>query len=279
MSIIIGPAIAVVTSFLALTAVLLSFIGLDRSELPIAANSTLTGYPAWHPDVPAFIILDSGKLWSSIRILSTVAEISLLACIHYGGEIKSIRYWVWVLRYSIIVVIGCVWFDFPYDAFWFQIQAQSVQAALVITFFRLYFATRKNLHNHRSSHLINTEHENPDPNVPPEDSIPNEPNSEYPLPLSFLPQPKQLVGLIFASSVHFLGDSIYVLFPNHPSAYLLSALSYALSYGVFAYYIWLDTHCYRMLPRKRIYVPETSTWKVICITIFSITIALVVTRL
>ncbi|CAG8712264.1 20164_t:CDS:2 [Cetraspora pellucida] len=244
MSIIIGPAIAVVTSFLALTVVLLSFIGLEKFELPIAANSTLTGYPTWHPDVPAYLILDVGKLWSPIGLLYNVAEISLLACIHYGGKITAIKYWAWVLRYVVIVIIG-----------------QSIQVALVITFFRLYFTTRRKLHEHESSLPINIERENPEPSDPPEDAIPHEPSSEYPLPLSFLPQPKQIVTLIVASSVHLFGDSIFVIFLNHPNAYLLSALSYALSYGIFAYYIWLDTHCYRILPRKRIYAPETSTWK------------------
>ncbi|CAG8641071.1 7612_t:CDS:2, partial [Racocetra fulgida] len=42
----------------------------------------------------------------------------------------------------------------------------------------------------------------------PEDTIPDEPSSEYPLPLSFLPQPKQLVALIFASSVRLLDKMI-----------------------------------------------------------------------
>ncbi|CAG8502523.1 24638_t:CDS:2, partial [Racocetra persica] len=263
MSIIIGPAIAVIASFLALTVVLLSFIGLEKFELPIAENSTLTGYPTWHPTIPdldanrlntillftnlicffasifgfywafyppqdkqlisnfyenntvvtstPYMILDIGKLWVPIGLLCNVAEISLLACIHYGGKITAIKYWAWILRYLVIIIIGCVWLDFPYDAFWYQIQ----------------------------------------------DTIPNEPDSEYPLPLSFLPQPKQLMALVFASGVHLLGDSIYVIFLNHPNAYLLGALSYAVSYGVFAYYIWLDTHCYRILPKKRIYVPET----------------------
>ncbi|CAG8554555.1 27359_t:CDS:2, partial [Racocetra persica] len=218
MSIIIGPAIAVIASFLALTVVLLSFIGLEKFELPIAANSTLTGYPTWHPNIPAYMILDIGKLWVPIGLLCNVAEISLLACIHYGGKITAIKYWVWVLRYLIIITIGCVWLDFPYDAFWYQIQAQSIQVAFVITFFRLYFTTRKNFHEHESGLPINTEHENPESSDTSEDTIPNEPSSEYPLPLSFLPQPKQLVVLIFSSIVRLLGDSINVIFLNHPNA-------------------------------------------------------------
>ncbi|CAG8683211.1 4734_t:CDS:2, partial [Cetraspora pellucida] len=265
----------VVTSFLALTVVLLSFIGLEKLELPIAANSTLTGYPTWHPYVPdldenrfntillfsnlicffasifgfywafyppqdkrlishfyenntvvtstrhfnlllanyifftwlayvAYLILDVGKLWSPIGLLYNVAEISLLACIHYGGKITAIKYWAWVLRYLVIIIIGCVWLDFPYDAFWYQLQGQSIQVALVITFFRLYFTTRRKLHEHESSLPINIERENPEPSDPPEDTIPHEPSSEYPLPLSFFPQPKQIVTLIVASSVHLL---------------------------------------------------------------------------
>ncbi|CAG8541079.1 13086_t:CDS:2 [Dentiscutata erythropus] len=290
MSIIIGPAIAVIVSFLALIAVLLSFIGLKKFELPIAANATLTGYPTWHTDVPdldanrfntillfssaiclfasifgfywsyypphdkrlishfhknnsmvtstryfnlllanyifftwlsfvAYMIFDIGKLWSPIGLLCNVAEISLLACIHYGGAITAIKYWIWVLRYLIIVIIGCVWLDWPYDALWYQVQAQAIEVALVITFIRLYFTTRRNLHEYRESTLpLNTEHDNPESSDHSEDTIPQEPSSEYPLPLSFLPQPKQLVGLIFASIVHLLGDSIILIFLNHPNA-------------------------------------------------------------
>ncbi|KAF0484462.1 patatin-domain-containing protein [Gigaspora margarita] len=350
MSIIIGPAIAVIACSLALIVVLLSFIGLEKFELPIAANSTLTGYPTWHIDVPgldanrfntillfsssicffasilsfywayypphdkrlishfykndsivtstryfnlllanyifftwlsfvAYMIFDIGKLWSPIGLLCNVAEISLLACVHYGGKITAIKYWVWVLRYFIVVIIGCVWLDWPYDALWYQVQAQTIEVLIVITFIRLYFTTRKNLHEHENHLPPNTEQDNPEPGDQSEDTIPQEPSSEYPLPLSFLPQPKQLIALVFPSIVHLLGDSLFLIFLNHPNAYLLGSLSYALSYGIFAYYIWLDTHCYKILPRKRIYAPETSTWEVICITVISVTIALVLSRL
>ncbi|CAG8832931.1 1024_t:CDS:2, partial [Gigaspora margarita] len=204
MSIIIGPAIAVIACSLTLIVALLSFIGLEKFELPIAANSTLTGYPTWHIDVPAYMIFDIGKLWSPIGLLCNVAEISLLACIHYGGKITAIKYWVWVLRYLIVVIIGCVWLDWPYDALWYQVQAQSIEVLLVITFIRLYFTTRRNLHEHESHLPLNTEQDNPEPSDQSEDTIPQEPSSEYPLPLSFLPQPKQLIALIFASIVHLL---------------------------------------------------------------------------
>ncbi|CAG8520491.1 7938_t:CDS:2 [Scutellospora calospora] len=240
MSIIIGPAIAVTTTFLVLIVVLSSFIGLEKFEVPITANSTLTGYPTWHINVPGldvnrynttllfsnticFFASVLGFYWAFYqpqdkRLISHFYKNDTVTtstpCIHYGGNITAIKYWVWVLRYFMLVIIGCVWLDWPYDALWYQIQALSIEAALVITFYRLYFSTHKNLHEHENLPL-NTDNDNPDT---PEEPIPQESNSEYPYPLSFFPQPKQLFGLIFASKVHLLGDAIVLIFLNHPNA-------------------------------------------------------------
>ncbi|CAG8525968.1 8807_t:CDS:2, partial [Gigaspora margarita] len=124
-----------------------------------------------------YMIFDIGKLWSPIGLLCNVAEISLLACIHYGGKITAIN-WNW-----------------PYDALLYQVQAQSIEVLLVITFIHLYFTTRRNLHEHESHLPLNTEQDNPEPGDRSEDTILQEPSSEYPL-------------LIFASIVHLLGDSL-----------------------------------------------------------------------
>ncbi|CAG8848975.1 26662_t:CDS:2, partial [Gigaspora margarita] len=145
--------IAVIACSLALIVVLLPFIGLENFELPIAANATLNGFPTWHIDIPA--------------------------CVHYGGKITAIKYWVWVLRYFIVVIIGCVWLDWPYDALWYQVQAQSIEVLIVITFIRLYFTTRRNLHEYENHLPPNTEQDNSEPGDQSEDTIPQEPSSEY----------------------------------------------------------------------------------------------------
>jgi hypothetical protein len=46
-------------------------------------------------------------------------------------------------------------------------------------------------------------------------------------------------------------------------------LSYVIAWPLYAYYIYVDTHCAGIFHQKRIYLPDTKRWKVICVIILT----------
>jgi hypothetical protein len=51
-------------------------------------------------------------------------------------------------------------------------------------------------------------------------------------------------------------------------------LSYVVTWPLYAYYIYVDTHCAGTFQQKRIYLPDTKRWKVTCVTLLTLVLSL-----
>jgi len=51
-------------------------------------------------------------------------------------------------------------------------------------------------------------------------------------------------------------------------------LGYVITWPLYVYYIYIDTHCAGPFQQKRIFIPDTTRFKVVFITILAITLAI-----
>ncbi|CAG8487788.1 10737_t:CDS:2 [Diversispora eburnea] len=77
-----------------------------------------------------------------------------------------------------------------------------------------------------------------------------------------------------ASVFHIFGNIVSTIW-----IYDASSFTYAISFPVYAYFVYLDTQAITVLPRKVIHLPDTNHWKVAVVTILSLTLAFLTTRL
>ncbi|CAG8580702.1 13805_t:CDS:2 [Dentiscutata erythropus] len=246
---------AIPLSLLALLLVLLSFVGVN----PVVPKQTLTGLPVTtsFPTIAfdralaiyiglttlagfALFLFSAGKIWVAVGVFHNAAEFVMLVLLGSGGRIKCSAFWPIVGFYISFISITCILFKFPYDALWFKGQGLCFDWALIIEFTRIYLTTKHEL-RHDSFH----------PKI-------------Y--------HPNQLLLLIIGSVFHVLGNIVFTVLTN-------SFYGYCAAFPAYTYYIYLDFYVPSIYPQKRIYLPETPSWKVAVISIFSIALSLLTIRL
>lgn len=213
----------------------------------------------------ALYFVGAGKIWVAIGVFHNASEFIILVMLGSGGRIKSSTFWPILVFYIFLISITCILFKFPYDALWFKGQGLCFDWALIIEFTRIYLTTLHELkHGGANNDNLN-------------ELIENEDGSSH--HKSFHPtilHPQQLLLLIFGSIFHVLGNFVFTVFIHSFYAYLAFSFSYCFAFTFYTYYIYLDLHVSSIYPQKRIYLPETPSWKVAVISIFSIALSLLI---
>ncbi|CAG8583397.1 7234_t:CDS:2 [Paraglomus brasilianum] len=210
----------------------------------------------------AFLILDLGKLWLTFGVLHNAWEVALLLLLFMGGRVKSQWYFIILFVYIFIVVLLSVLLPWPFDAIFFKWQGLCSDFALPMVFTILYINTRKYLRNYGTDTI---------PLVLIEDVDEVEKHGLFPTTFE---HPKQLIPLIFASVVHTGGNILATWFLQSLKAFLVFQFCYIISYPIYAYYIYLDTHYESASLIKRYYLPKRPLWKDVVIGIWSIVMSL-----
>ncbi|RIA80879.1 hypothetical protein C1645_791665 [Glomus cerebriforme] len=220
------------------------------------------------------ILVDVGKLFSVIGIFHNSVEVAILSLIGGGGRIKSSSFIAWWLFYILSSSAFVIFVDFPKDAGIFKFQGLCMDFALFIEFVRVYFATKEHAREAERDTLppLNAEDDNNIDNN-------NDTSSYLPIFPATIGYPKHLLVLLLASGIHLVGNCLNAIAFSYFTPLLIFELSYSTAFPIYIYYVYLDTVAPSVLPQKRIYLPYTPTWKVILITISSITLSLLTIRL
>ncbi|KAF0510993.1 patatin-domain-containing protein [Gigaspora margarita] len=216
----------------------------------------------------ALLIFDAGKFWVALGMIHNTTEFVVLVLIGSGGRLKNINFYGILLCYIILVYCGTLFIDWPYDAVFFKFQGLCFDYALMITFIRIYFNTKYELKHGDGAERIplTNEEANPDDHLH---------DQQY----GFVHHPCQLLILVFASAFHNVGNLIATVSIEDLLPSILSVLTYAITYPVYMYYVYVDTHSTSNYPTKRIYLPSTPGWKKFVIATISICCALLTVRL
>ncbi|RHZ79163.1 hypothetical protein Glove_151g79 [Diversispora epigaea] len=210
--------------------------------------------------------INLGKLWMAFGIFHNVLEFIILVNMHYGGRIIS-SVFLGILSLYVVISTGLsIFLPWPHDALWFKMQGLCLDWALVIQFTRTYFNTKKHIKNDFG---VNPLIRDDDDNETGEgsDVVYNSKND-----VIFHP-PYQVLLLVAASGFHIFGNVISTIWIHDIRAFYTFLLTYALAYPAYAYFVYLDTQAITVLPRKVIHLPDTTRWKVVVVTIFSIALS------
>jgi hypothetical protein len=86
----------------------------------LSYNRTLVHYTlATFASSLAYFIFDPSKLFVPFGILHNFFEITILTSFLSGGEIRTVKQFVCLLKYLILIGAICMYLDWPYDALFF----------------------------------------------------------------------------------------------------------------------------------------------------------------
>jgi len=195
-------------------------------------------------------------------------EIAILLLLHNGGKLKSNLTFAWLGGYILLVTILGMKLPWPLDGIWFKVQGLCADYALIIQYTRIYFLTRKNLRETNEEQLpLNIDEQailsTSENDISYDEFFPNSVSHPY-----------QLILLILGSIAHLIGNIANSIWIRSTLAFQVFQLSYIVTWPLYAYYVYIDTHCAGMFQQKRIYLPDTKRWKVICVTILSIILSI-----
>jgi len=220
----------------------------------------------------ASIFINVGKLWVVLGVFHNSSEILILVLLGSGGKITNSSFLAWMLFYVLSAVTPCIFADFPADAFFFKFQGLCMDFALAIEFVRIYIATKEHIREAGRDTLPLTD-----------DDVNDDNNGDVLRRQCIRPatinHPNQLIVLIAASSVHLVGNILNTFYSSRFIPLLLFFITYAITFPLYAYYVYLDTNAASVLPQKRIYLPSTPTWKVFIIAMLSIAGPLLTVRI
>ncbi|RHZ48703.1 hypothetical protein Glove_543g89 [Diversispora epigaea] len=220
-----------------------------------------------------FLWLDVGKAFSSFGIAHNAIELIILVNMHYGGRITSSTF-VGTLSLYVLLSTGlCIFLTWPYDALWFKMQGLCIDWALLIQFTRTYFNTRKHIKNDSGVDPLIRDEDEDDERGERSDVVYNSNNDVI------VHQPYQILLLIVALVFHLIGNVVSTIWIYELRSYEIFSFTYAISYPFYAYYVYLDTQAISVLPRKVIHLPDTTHWKIVLVTIFSMTLSFLTIRL
>lgn len=206
----------------------------------------------------AYMLLDVGKLWSATGVLHNLFEIAIMVTLHFGGKIKSHAVFACMGIYVLITFSLNMWLEWPQDAAWFKVQGLCLDYSLIVVFVRLYFTTRKKLREDDSVEIPLTEDDIVQTTNPASEFYPNT-----------IHHPYQFWLLIIASISHVIGNIGNSIWLDSGLAFFVFHVTYIITFTLFAYYIYIDTHCAGILP-KRIYIFDTSRYKVVSCVILAL---------
>ncbi|CAG8593779.1 56_t:CDS:2 [Diversispora eburnea] len=213
-----------------------------------------------------------GKVWVSIGLLHNAVEFMILVNMHYGGRITSSKFYGMLSLYVLISAGLTFFLTWPYDAAWFRMQGLTTDWALLIQFTRTYFNTKKHIKNDYSLNPLIGDNDD-DERGERSDVVYNPDNGVV------VHLPYQILILIVASGFHIFGNCLATIFIEETRMFEMFAFSYAIAYSAYAYFVYLDTQAITVLPQKVIHLPDTIHWKIVLVTIFSLTFSLLIIRL
>ncbi|RHZ79172.1 hypothetical protein Glove_151g76 [Diversispora epigaea] len=216
--------------------------------------------------------IDLGKLWVPLGILHNALEFLILVNMHCGGRITSSVFLGILLLYVVLSTGITIFLPWPYDALWFKMQGLCLDWALPIQFIRTYFNTKKHIKNDSGVNpLIRDDDDDERGEI--NDAVYNSNNDVI------VHHPYQILLLILASASHIIGNVTNTIWVYEIRATYAFIVSYAITYPAYAYFVYLDTQAISVLPRKVIHLPDTTCWKVVLVTIFSIALSFLTIRL
>ncbi|CAB5388354.1 unnamed protein product [Rhizophagus irregularis] len=208
----------------------------------------------------ALQILYPGKLWSSFDSFHSLLELIIILYLTFG-QFKFFIFFI-CMKYIILVNLLTITLKWPLDAIWFKMQDLMLDFALVIIFLRIYIRTYLYIKNQDSSQF-------------PEG---NDPQEEFNSNTKFSKFTNQIILLPIAAFVHMFG-TIATLFV-HPTGDMIFMLSHAVSFLMYTFYIYLDTHYTTNISNfKNIVLPYTPTWKLLFIFLWSIILSIFILRI
>ncbi len=212
----------------------------------------------------AFLIFDIGKMWSTFGIFHNAIEVVILFTLHQGGSIRSQSFLAWMIFYIVGTVILSICLEWPYDSLWFKMQGLSQDYVILIQFTRIYWNTRKGYGDETHQRLFDIER-------PRHDHTSSESNSNS-------------MGLFqFSLILYFLiifGNVYITLWYYKTHAYLLLSFSYCITFPIYCYYVYLDTHSVATPPtQKYVILPDNGKLKVILVVLSSIFLSFLSARI
>ncbi|GBB93616.1 hypothetical protein RclHR1_00220050 [Rhizophagus clarus] len=209
------------------------------------------------------IILYPGKFWSSFGSFHNLLELIMILYLSLEGQFHKNKFFMFFvcIKYIVLINLLTITLKWPLDAIWFRAQDLMLDFALVIIFLRIYIRTYFYIKNQNSSQF---------PGVSDQEDI----NTT----IKFSKFTNQIILLPIAAFVHMFG-SIATLF-IHPIGEMIFMLSHAVSFMMYTFYIYLDTHYTTNISNsKNIVLPYTPTWRIIFIFLWSIIFSVFILRL
>ena len=146
-------------------------------------------------------------------------------------------------------------------------QGLVIDYVLFIQFTRMYFDTRKGFGD-EIQRLIDVESTRRDHFSGESDR--SEPQILNDKSVGYF-RPSYILLLVFASFVHIFGNIYITILLYNAHAYLLFAFTYCITFSLYAYFVYLDTHTVSSSPaQKHIVLPDSSKLSVIIVILLSL---------
>ncbi|KAG0006707.1 hypothetical protein BGZ65_004952 [Modicella reniformis] len=264
-------------------------------------------YATWLA-VVGFFLFDISKVWSVVGAMHNLLEVALLVGLHSGGQTTNVRFALYLFTYVFLVVVASIYLPWPVDAVFFRWQGLCSDYGLIIMFSRMYSTTKAQLEisggadvhdqriaivqsgiacsnniasiysiqNQSNGDLDTHAHSNNAANNNTVDAINNELDLENPVWSSKWENPRQLLFLIVAAIVHTFGNDFATIFSTQPYANGVFLASYGITFPLYAYYLYVDTHALR---QSKIYMPQFAALKNFTVTCYCIALATFTVRL
>ncbi|CAB4416806.1 unnamed protein product [Rhizophagus irregularis] len=239
------------------------FVDGEANRTPTIEFDRLLGWYSAITSITGIVnfMVDVGKLWVTVGVLHNAVEVTILYTLHQGGKIKSTTIPAWILSYIMLAASLSFFLDWPFDALWFKMQGLVIDYVLFIQFTRMYFDTHKGFGD-ETQRLVDVESTSRD-----HSSVESDINDK---PVGYF-RPRYILLLVFASFFHIFGN-VYVtilLYSSH--AYLLFVFSYCITFPLYTYFVYLDTHTVSISPaQKHIVLPDSSKLSVIFVILLAL---------
>ncbi|KAG9295546.1 hypothetical protein G9A89_004613 [Geosiphon pyriformis] len=219
-----------------------------------------------------FILADISKFLGVIGIFHNAAELTICLLIFNGGKIGSNYDYLLIFGYTFSAANAISFFKWPFDALFFKTQGLVFDWMLVIVFTLIIIKTnrknKQNIQGHIPLHIDNDlkDHE--------KDSL----HERVTLLPKTVQHSQQLWILWIASVFHIIGNILITLLAQVPAGTYAFQATYPISFPLYAYYTYLDTHCTDVNSQKRIYLPRKMFSRTLAILFWSMSLAFLTTR-
>ncbi|KAG9297482.1 hypothetical protein G9A89_020884 [Geosiphon pyriformis] len=217
--------------------------------------------------------IDVSKLWSPFGTGHNSAEVMILILLADGGIIKSNTFWFITFAYSFTTATLSAILPWPKDGLFFKFQGLIFDWMLVFTFTRLLRKTYSKQKKMGKSRLpLNSDFKE-------EEVSKGVVHKTTTVPLTTITHPRQLWLLVIASIFHIGGNLLVTLFNTDGWAYYTLTLTYGITFSLYAFYIYLETHAHDETKEKIFFMPKTPTWQLTTLYIWSTFLSLLFIRI